>query len=189
MEEVMNQIINIIESLGVYGALLGCMIILIESIIPVIPLMMFITLNFYVFGNTLGFVISWVFTILGCIISYLIFRYGFGKKFEYLTENKEKINKYKKLFKEISLGKLVVIIAIPFTPAFMINIAAGLIKMDFKKYLTALILGKIALVYFWGFIGTSFLDSLGRPIILLQIAVIVTCTYVISRIINKIFKI
>lgn len=189
MEELINQIINVIESLGVYGALLGCLIIFFESIIPVIPLMVFITLNFYVFGPIFGFLISWFFTILGCIMSYMIFRYGFGDKFDYLTENKEWIIKYKKLFKDISLSKLVVVIAIPFTPAFAVNIAAGLVKMDFKKYLIALMIGKISLIYFWGFIGTSFLDSLGNPMTILKILIIVLCTYIVSKVINKLFKI
>lgn len=189
MEELLNQIIGVVESLGAYGALLGCLIILIESIVPIIPLMVFITVNFLVFGNIIGFIISWIFTILGCIMSYYIFRNGLGKKFEYLTSNKETLKKYTKYFKDISFGKLVILIAIPFTPAFVINIVAGLTKMDFKKYFVALLIGKISLIYFWGFVGTSFIDSIGDTIILIKIFVIVTCTYIISKVVNKVIKI
>jgi uncharacterized membrane protein YdjX (TVP38/TMEM64 family) len=189
MDLIINEIVDIINSLGVIGALLGCLIILIESIIPIIPLMVFITLNFYVFGTVFGFILSWIFTLLGCIISYMIFKYGFGNKFDYLTENKEKLKKYKNAFKNISIPKLAIIIAIPFTPAFMVNISAGLVKMDFKKYLLALLIGKIGLVYFWGFVGTSFLDSIGNPLILLKIIIIILCTYLLSKILNKVFKI
>ena len=67
----------------------------------------------------------------------------------------------------------------PFTPAFMVNIVAGLIKMDFKKYFIALLFGKIALVYFWGFIGTSFIESIQNPVILFKIVVIMGCTYLL----------
>ncbi len=189
MEEIINQITNIIQSLGSLGALLGCLVIMIESMIPIIPLMVFITINFYVFGNLIGFALSWIFTVIGCIISYMIFKYGFGEKFDYLTDNKEKIKKYKRAFKDISITKLTIIIAIPFTPAFMINIACGLVKMDFKKYFVALLIGKIGLIYFWGFIGTSFLESVGNPIILLKILLIMMCTYILSKIVNKVFKI
>lgn len=188
MEELISKVIEIINSLGVYGALIGCAVILVESIVPIIPLMVFITLNFYVFGTILGFIISWIFTILGCIMSYFIFKKGFGKKFEYLTERKEVLKKYKTLFKEISLSKLVILISIPFTPAFMINIAAGLVKMDFKKYFVALLIGKVSLVYFWGFVGTSFIESIGNPKILIKLCIIVLCTYIVSKIVNKLFK-
>ena len=118
-----------------------------------------------------------IFTVLGCIMSYFIFKKGLGNKFEIFTENKEILKKYKKVFKDISLGKLTLLISIPFTPAFLINIACGLVKMDFKKYLISILIGKIALVYFWGFIGVSFVESINNPIILVKIA--------ISKIVNK----
>lgn len=189
MIDILKDIIEFIKDSGTMGALIGCMFIFIESIVPVLPLMVFITINFLVFGNIIGFIISWIFTILGCIMSYLIFKKGFGNKFERLTENKELLKKYKKIFKDITLTKLTILIAIPFTPAFMINIAAGLVKMDFKKYLIALLIGKISLVYFWGFVGTSFIESISNPIILIKIFTLLVITYIISIVVNKILKI
>ena len=164
---VFNDILFFIQNSGIIGVIFACMLILVESIIPILPLVAFITINFLVLGNLLGFLISWIFTILGCIMSYFIFRKGFGNRFENLTSDKELLKKYKHLFKNISTGKLLLIIAMPFTPAFVVNIVAGLTKMDFKKYLTALIIGKISMVYFWGFIGSSFIESINNPIILL----------------------
>ena len=189
MIELLNEIVNYIQNAGGIGAIISCLLILVESIIPVLPLMVFITINFLVFGKIIGFIISWIFTILGCIMSYYIFKKGFGNKFEHLTENKELLKKYKKLFKNISIGKLTLLIAIPFTPAFMINIACGLVKMDFKKYFISLLIGKIGLVYFWGFIGTSFIESIKNPIILIKIGIILLITYIISYLFNKFLNI
>lgn len=189
MIDFLSSIVEFIENAGSVGALIGCMFILVESIFPILPLMVFITINFLVFGNIIGFFMSWFFTIIGCIISYFIFKKGFGNKFEHLTENKKLLKKYKSIFKDISLGKLCLLIAIPFAPAFMINIAAGLVKMDFKKYFVGLLIGKVALVYFWGFIGTSFVESIGNPMILIKIGIIMLITYVISYIVNKFLKI
>lgn len=61
--------------------------------------------------------------------------------------------------------------------------------MDFKKYFTALLIGKISLVYFWGFVGTSFIESMSNPIILIKIFTLLVITYIISVIVNKILKI
>ena len=121
-------------------------------------------------------------------MSYYIFKKGFGNRFERLTENKKLISKYKKLFKNISTGNLILIIAMPFTPAFVVNIVAGLVKMDFKKYLTGLLIGKLAMVYFWGFIGTSLIESIKNPLILIKIAVIMILTYILYLILKKILK-
>ena len=136
MEIVINffkDLIIFIQDSGIWGVFFACGLIFVESIIPILPLVAFITVNFIVLGNLVGFLISWIFTCLGCIMSYYIFKMGFGNKFENLTSDKVLINKYKNLFKNISTGKLLLIIAMPFTPAFVVNIVAGLTKMDFKK--------------------------------------------------------
>ena len=96
---IFDGIMSFIEYNGTAGALVGCGLILIESIFPVLPLVAFITINFLVFGKLVGFILSWTFTILGCIISYFIFKKGFGNKFEKLTEDKVTLKKYKHLFK------------------------------------------------------------------------------------------
>lgn len=180
---------NFIEYGGIAGSIIGCFLIIVESIIPIIPLAVFITINFLVYGNILGFIISWFFTVIGCILSYYLFKKGFGNRFENLTENKKVIKKYTKLFKNITISKLTLLIAIPFAPAFAFNVVAGLTKMDFKKYLIALLIGKISLVYFWGYIGTSLVESLGNPVILIKIGIILAITYIISKIVNKILKV
>ena len=47
----------------------------------------------------------------------------------------------------IDFNTLVVIIAIPFTPAFLVNIAAGLSNIPIKKYIFALLIGKPFMIY------------------------------------------
>lgn len=189
IKELLENLINFIQTSGLIGAIISCGLITVESIFPILPLIVFITINFLVFGNILGFAISWFFTLIGCIMSYYIFKKGFGNKFENLTENKEMLKKYKKLFKNISFINLTLLIALPFTPAFVVNIAAGLVKMDFKKYFFALLIGKISLVYYLGFIGMSLIESIKSPIVLIKIAVLLAVTYAISLAIKKVLKI
>ena len=95
MTELLNSIIVFIESLGVWGVLIASVLLFFESIVPMIPLLVFVTIEYMLLGPVLGFLVSWVFTVLGCVASYLIFRNGFGDKFDNLTENKELIKKYK----------------------------------------------------------------------------------------------
>lgn len=179
----------IINSLGVMGPVLGCLLIILESIIPILPLFAFITLNFMVFGNIVGFIISWVCTIIGCSISFYMFDNGVKGWFEKRLRNKEPVNKIMKLVDNIKFEQLVMLLAIPFTPAFAINIAAGLSNIQYKKYLKALLIGKVFLVYFWGFVGTSLIDSLTHPIKLVKIVVMVLIAYIVSKIVNKKLKI
>ena len=187
--DFLNMIVEFIQNSGTFGVLFSVCFIFVESILPVLPLSVFITINFMVLGPLIGFIISWIFTVLGCIMSYTIFRKGLGNKFDNLTSNKKLLNKYKHFFKNISTTKLLLIIAMPFTPAFVVNIVCGLIKMDFKKYFIALLFGKIAMVYFWGFVGTSLVESINNPIILLKIVLIMSITYLLYVILRKVLKV
>ena len=186
--ELLQHIVDFIENSGAFGVVFACGLITVESIIPILPLVLFITINFLVLGSYVGFIISWIFTMIGCVMSYYIFRNGFGNKFDNLTENKELLRKYRRMFKDISTGKLLLIVAMPFTPAFMVNIVCGLIKMDFKKYFTAIFFGKISMVYFWGFVGASLVDSIKNPAILVKIAIIMIVTYLIYFVLKKLLK-
>lgn len=178
---------NFLISIGLWGYIISCFLILIESIVPALPLSVFITLLFYKFGYLVGFIISYIFTILGCIMSYKIFNSKIKNKFENYIKNKDRkmLNKLVKRINKIKFNNLCLIIAIPFTPAFLINIAAGLTNMNFKKYVYALMIGKVFLIIFWGFIGTSLINSIKNPINLVYIVIMLIICFIISKLVSK----
>ena len=190
MEELLKTIyefiINSVNSSSFLGPVFACFLIFIESIIPVLPLFVFITVIFLKYGAIFGFILSWLFTVLGCMSSYFLVKYLANKFFKL---DGPKLKKIISMIKRVSFPELVTIIAIPFTPAFLINIAAGMAKMPTKKFILAIMIGKISLILFWGFIGTSLVDSLNNPIIMLKIVIIVLIAYIISFIVNKKFNI
>ena len=183
MKNIDIWLTNFLLSIGIWGYVLSCFLILIESIVPALPLSVFITLLFYKFGPLIGFIISYVFTILGCIMSYKIFNSKLRYKFDNFINKKDlkKLNKLKSRIKKIKFNNLCLIIAIPFTPAFLVNIAAGLVNMDFKKYLYSLMIGKVFLIIFWGFIGTSLINSFKNPINLVYIIFMLIICFIISK--------
>ena len=88
----------------------------------------------------------------------------------------------------MTFSNLVLLIAIPFTPAFAINIVAGISEMSIKKFLPAIVLGKTFMVFFWGYIGTSLLESIKNPLILIKVLAMLLTAYIVSKIVNKKFK-
>jgi uncharacterized membrane protein YdjX (TVP38/TMEM64 family) len=192
----MNTILNnlsdfinyVISSLGVYGPILGCLLIILESIIPILPLCLFITMNFIAFGNIIGFIVSWVFTIIGCLLSFFICRKLLKNKFEKKLRKYAKVEKVMGILEHVSLEQLAIITAIPFTPAFLVNIAAGLSKASFKKYLYGILIGKLFMVYFWGYIGVTFMECLKNPIYFIKIIIMILIAYILSYFVNKKFK-
>ena len=187
---IVDSVKNFLFSMGVFAPFIACLLIIIESILPMLPLCVFITINFIFFGKLGGFLISWLFTCIGCFISFYLIKKGFKT----ITYNEAKksgklLNKMVKKFKNIDTTALTIIIAIPFTPAFIVNIACGIVKMDDKKFITSILIAKIFMVYFWGFIGSSLLDSFKNPYILIKVAIMVFCAYLFSLVTKKFTKI
>lgn len=184
-----NFIMNTIDAMGVYGPLLGSLFIVLESIIPPLPLFVFITINFLAFGYVMGFIISWLCTIIGCVISYFLVKKLLRNFVVKKIKNVDLLNRCMHYIENMSLTKITVILAIPFTPAFMMNIAAGLVNMNFKKFFIAILISKIFLVYFWGFVGTSLVESFQNPSSLITVVVMMLLAYGMSLIIKKVFKV
>lgn len=183
-------ITDILNGLGLYGPLLGSILILVESMVPVLPLSVFITLNFYAFGTVFGFFISYILTVIGCNLAYYISKRVFSNRMEYLFKrhDKNKIINLLEKFPNMSLSNLSVLMAFPFTPAFMINILSGVSKTDYTKFLLASIIGKPFMVFFWGYIGVTLIESLTHPLYLVEIMLIMASAYIISKIISKKFN-
>ena len=173
---------NIINYLGIYGPILAWFLIIIESIIPILPLCVFITINFITFGQVYGFIISWVCTLIGCNLAYYI-----SKKFQNRITNQE-ILKIMNKISHMNVSTLTLITAIPFTPAFAINICCALSKMPYKNYLVSMFIGKIVMVYFWGFVGLTFIECLKEPLSLIKLAILLLFAYIVSFIVKKILK-
>ena len=184
MEEV---IISLVKNFGNLGPMFGFFLIYIESMIPILPLAVFITLNVAAFGSFMGFIISYIATVFGCISMFFICRKlssFFYKKFKH----NKKINSYRKKIDNISFPNLVLITSIPFMPAFAVNIAAGLSDIDSKKFISSIIISKIVMVYFWAFIGKSLSDSLTDIYTILQICVMLILALLVSKIANKFLR-
>ena len=191
MEMVDGFVSSITVWLASFGHIAGIILILLESILPMLPLSVFITLNMISYGPIFGFLISWLATIMGCMISFFLFRKIFQKKV-YTFINKKDSEQLKKIMKAItgiSFSNLVVLIALPFSPAFFINIAGGISKIKTEKFFLAIVIGKIVMVYFWGYIGTSLLESLTDVTILIKIALLLIGSFILSKVVEKKLKV
>lgn len=189
MENIYELIMSFISDISGLRIFLNCLLIIIESIIPPLPLGLFVTILFVNYGVLIGFFLSWIFTIIGCVISFYLFQTVFKGLVDKYVRKNNFANKFISLIDNIKFSDLVIIISIPFTPAFLVNIGAGISKLSIKKFLPAIILGKISLVLFWGLVGTNLIESLKNPISIIKVVILVLITYIISKIASKKFNI
>lgn len=189
LNDIYVFLMELINGSSFYGPIIACLLIFVESIIPALPLFVFITILFISYGYLLGYIISYILTCLGCFFSFYLCRKFLRKYFIKKVRKIDKFNSFMKIIDKISVSNLSVLIAIPFTPAFLVNIAAAISNMDFKKYAISIIIGKLFMVAFWGFIGTSLVESLKNPKIMIIIGIMLLITYAVSKLVNKKLKI
>lgn len=176
---------NFLESAGIWGGLLCCLLIILEPILPFLPMFVFVTINLYVFGYVLGFIISYVCAVLGCLVFYIVINKLLSKKAYKFYKDKDKLHSLVKKYKNIKLETLTTIISLPFTPAFMINLLAAISGLSLKKYMLAEIIAKLFIMAFWGFVGCNLVKCFEEPKYLIIIVVMLSLGYIVSKIISK----
>ena len=183
-----NYIVSLFESIGPVG---GFLLIMLESVLPPLPLGVIVGFNMISFGKLFGFILSYVATIIGCILSFVLFRYFFKGKFinKFSKKNRDSINKWKDKLSNIKMPTLALLVALPVTPSFAVNIAAGLSDMSLRKFIISICLGKPAMLFFYGYIAVSVMESLKDPMNIVKVIVLMLVVYIISKIIEKVVKV
>lgn len=191
MEYISKVVEFLIQTLTRLGPISGVVLILLESIFPVLPLGVFITLNMQAFGNTLGFILSWLSTCLGCFLSFLFFKHLSVKKLDIILKKKKykNVSRLINRFSNMPFSNFVILLALPFTPAFLMNIVAGIAKFSDEKFMVSLLLGKASIVFFWGYIGKSLLESITDIKTIIIISILISIAYLLSKWVEKKYKI
>jgi len=186
--EIVNYIIEYsTKFISIGGLPFGFLLVLLECFIPALPLSVFVALNVNAFGFLVGMTISWCATCLGSVLCYLLFSVLEEKFVRRFLDKKmlKSISKGINRFKSIGFSELVLIITLPFTPSFLVNILSGLARLSRAKFILAILIGKAFTVVFWGYIGKSLIESLTDINSLIFIMCALLISYLISKIVSK----
>ena len=174
-------------SLGFMAPLFSSLLIVVEGVLAFLPLIVFVTINIMTMGTILGGVVSWVCTVTGSYLAFLLFRKGFSNFFQRKIKNKKRTTKFMKLIDRLKFKQLVLIIGIPFAPSFFINMGAGLSHISKKKYFYALLMGKVLVIAFSGYLGINLIECFTNPLALIKVIVMLVVAYIVASIVNKKF--
>lgn len=188
LSELINKATELIQS---GGFIVGFLLIILEAFLPVLPLGAFVTLNVNAFGALPGLILSWIATIIGSYLMYLLCFYISNQVIYKVIkkETKEKVLSKINKFQKIKLTHLVLIITLPFTPSCFVNLLAGVSNISKQKYLISLLIGKAFMITFWAYIGMSLIESITNIKAIIFISVVLLLAYIISKIISKKFEI
>ncbi len=184
----LSSILNdTLMSAGMWAPILSSILIVLEGILAFLPLVVFVTVNMLTLGTLIGGTLSWILTTIGSFLAFYLCRQGFSKYFQKFIGGKEKMSKAMTFIDNLKFKQLVLIIAIPFAPSFFINVGAGLSKIPIKKYFYALLIGKIFVIIFLGYIGCNLVECLKNPLMFIKVILLIIGAYIFAQIINKKF--
>ncbi|WP_075617285.1 TVP38/TMEM64 family protein [Paenisporosarcina indica] len=158
---------NIVELTGEYrslGPLIGLILPFLEAFLPFLPLFAFVIANASAYGLWIGFLLSWVGTVMGSYVVFSIVRkYGRARLLGFITKY-ERVQKLIHWVETHGFGPLFLLLCFPFTPSALVNLVAGLSNMKKKNYLWTLLAGKFVMIFTISFIGHDIKELLTKPI-------------------------
>ena len=177
---------NLFHSFRILGPLAPILLAMVESLIPMLPLVAIVTLNVAAHGMVLGFLYSWIGSALGSTLVFLFFRrlvkpyaLRFADRHPKVAKAQEWVNgrlKWQALF---------FIIIMPFTPSSFVNFAVGVSDFDEKLYIKVMITAKIIMLVLLSLFGQSVVQAIKNPAFLIVAGLLALVLYLISKYINR----
>ena len=170
-----DNVEHLTEQYKQLGPLVGILFPMIEAFLPFLPLVVFVVANASAFGLGFGFLLSWLGTVLG---SYLVFllvhRFGRHPKMQRIVGG-ERVQSLIRWVDMRGLSPLFVLLCLPFTPSVIVNVVAGLSNIRKKYYLIVLAAGKFVMIFSMSFIGHDLRALLTSPLkmVLALLAIII----------------
>ena len=189
LNDINNWLNEFLINAGILAPIFCCILIFLEGTLAFLPLFLFITINILTMGPIFGCLISWICTVLGSFTMFCLSRKILNKFIEKQSKKRKFVKKMVTSINKLSFSQLALIIAIPFAPSFFINLGAGISKIPKIKYLYSLLVGKIFIVIFWGYVGSNIVECLKNPILIIKVIIMLLVAYLISKFINKKFNI
>ena len=177
---------NLFHSFKILGPLAPILLTMVESFLPVLPLVAIVTLNVAAHGMVLGFVYSWVGSAVGSTLVFLFFRrvvkpyaLSFALKHPKLEKARNWVNG------KLKWQALFFIIIMPFTPSSFVNFAIGMSDFDEKIYIKVMVMAKIIMLILLSLFGQSVVQAIKNPVFLFVAGAMALVLYLVSKYINK----
>ena len=167
------------------GPFVGILFPMLEAFLPFLPLVVFVVANASAFGLWLGFLLSWLGTVIG---SYLVFllvrRFGHHPRLKRLTGG-ERVQSLIRWVDMRGLSPLFVLLCFPFTPSVLVNIVAGLSNIRKKFYFIVLAAGKFVMIFSMSFLGYDLRALLTSPVKMILAAVAIIVLWALGKLLEN----
>lgn len=159
-----ENLMDLIDKYRSFGPLPSILLPMIEAFLPFLPLFLIVMASANAFGLGLGFLFSWIGASIGALLVFLLVRkYGDARIFQFL-QRKEKVQSLTNWVERHGFGPLFLLLCFPFTPSAIVNIVAGISRINIYQYMLAVLAGKAVMIFIMSFIGYDVISLIKQPI-------------------------
>lgn len=178
----------LIEKYKLLGPWFGVLLTSIEAFFPFIPLFVVVVANAGAYGLFWGFILSWLATVAGSYLFFLIIRkFGNHRLFKKIKAQQQ----VQKLIQWVDMRgftPLFVLLCLPFTPVVVVNSVAGLSNLKKKYYFLTLLISKPVMIFFISYLGSDLRAVLSSPMKIIVSCLILVAIWLLGKWIEHIMN-
>lgn len=182
IEDFALQLLDQYEGLG---PLPGLILPFIEAFLPFLPLIVFVLANAAAYGLLEGFLVSWLGASIGAITVFFIVRKLSNKKWIRKVRHKKQVRVVTSWVERRGFGPIFLLLVFPFSPSAVINVVAGLSKVDMKQFALAVLLGKSVMIFSISYVGSSIMEFAENPIKTIVVIIVVILFWMLGKLVEQ----
>lgn len=167
-----------LEQYRALGPFPGIFLPFLEAFLPFLPLFIFVAGNALVYGLWFGFFYSWLGACLGAFAVFFVMRRFARKRLIHFITRHQKIRSTMNWFEKRGFGAVFLLYCFPFTPSSIVNVVAGLSRMNVITFTIAVLLGKMVMIFIVSFIGHDLFDLFRDPLQLIIVSIMTAVLWV-----------
>lgn len=187
-DDLLDTVFEILDKYGQLGPLPGIFLPFIEAFFPFLPLFIFVVANSLAYGLLKGFLYSWLGSVLGSMTVFMIIRKLGNKKIFIKIKTQKTVLKVTNWVEHHGFGPLFILLCFPFSPSSVINVVAGISKVNKLQFFLAVILGKSIMIFSIAYIGTSISEFAKNPVRTTIILISITIFWGFGKYLEKKIK-
>lgn len=178
--------LRILENYRGFGPLAPILMAMLESFVPALPLIVIVTFATGAYGPVLGFFYSYIGSLGGSILVFLLFRRIIKPYFIHLIPQRANLEKVMKWVSGQTPFMILLLSSFPFTPSSLLNTTFGLSDFNELTYILCIALGKLIMITLLALFGSSLVNAYQNPYLLgFMIVIFLVMRFVYKRMHKK----
>jgi len=163
------------------GPLPGILLPMLEAFFPFLPLILFVIANANSFGLWFGFLYSWIGSSAGALLVFFLVRKFGRKRFLNFLSRHEKVRRMMNWVERHGFAPLFLMLCFPFTPSALVNVVAGLSKINVWQFALAVLSGKLVMIFMLSLSGYDLRELIEEPVRLIIVFVVMVLMWFIGK--------